>query len=133
MEWFIAVVAIAALGVAAMAAAGGVGEMDREPVYDTFAPLLPEGPLQADDVRQVRFGVSLRGYAMAQVDDLLERLADEIAQRDARIAELAPPPVAPLAPGAAEPGAAEPGAAGLDQEPADGAAAPRYAGSSELA
>ena len=37
----------------------------------------------------MRFGVTLRGYAMGQVDDLLDRLALEIAERDALIAELA--------------------------------------------
>lgn len=88
MEWFIAVVAIAALGVAAMAAAGGVGEMSREPVYDVYAQQLPEHPLGAEDIRGARFGLALRGYAMAQVDDLLDRLATEVAERDARIAEL---------------------------------------------
>ena len=89
MEWFVAVVAIVALGVAAMAAAGGVGEMSPEPVYDVYRQQLPEGrPLQADEIRAARFGVTLRGYAMDQVDDLLERLAREVAERDARIAEL---------------------------------------------
>lgn len=88
MEWFIAVVAIAALGVAAMVAAGGVGEMSSEPVYDTYRQQLPPGPLHADDIRRARFGLALRGYAMDQVDDLLERLAREVADRDARIAEL---------------------------------------------
>ena len=88
MEWFIAVVAIAALGVAAMVAAGGVGEMSSEPVYDTYRQQLPPGPLGAEDIRRARFGLALRGYAMNQVDDLLERLAREVADRDARIAEL---------------------------------------------
>lgn len=90
-----AVVAVAALGVAAMAAAGGVGEMSSEPVYDVYRQSLPEGPLRAEDIREARFGVALRGYAMDQVDDLLERLAREVAERDARIAELTggvPPP-----------------------------------------
>jgi DivIVA domain-containing protein len=91
MEWFIAVVAVAALGVAAMAAAGGVGEMSSEPVYDTYRQQLPPGPLGAEDIRRARFGLALRGYAMAQVDDLLERLAREVAERDARIAELTRP------------------------------------------
>ena len=88
MEWFIAVVAIAALGVAAMAAAGGVGEMSQEPVYDVYRQQLPEGPLGAHDIRGARFGLALRGYAMAQVDEMLDRLAAEVAARDARIAEL---------------------------------------------
>jgi DivIVA domain-containing protein len=90
MEWLIAVVAVAALGVAAMAAAGGMGQMSRDPVYDTYRQDLPTGgALTAEELRNVRFGVALRGYAMAQVDDLLDRLALEIAERDALIAELA--------------------------------------------
>jgi DivIVA domain-containing protein len=88
MEWFIAVIAVAALGVAAMAAAGGMGQMSREPVYDTYRQDLPDRPLGAEDIRRLRFGIALRGYAMSQVDDVLDRLAAEIAARDARIAEL---------------------------------------------
>ena len=100
MEWFIAVIAVAALGVAAMAAAGGMGEMNREPVYDTYRQDLPDRLLTAEDVRRLRFGIALRGYAMGQVDDVLERLATEVAERDARIAELtaaAAPKSAPTA------------------------------------
>jgi len=90
MEWFIAVVAVAALGVAAMAAAGGMGQMSKEPIYDTYRQDLPTGgALTAEELKNIRFGVTLRGYAMAQVDDLLDRLALEIAERDALIAELA--------------------------------------------
>jgi DivIVA domain-containing protein len=88
MEWFIAVIAVAALGVAAMAAAGGMGQMSREPVYDTYRQDLPDRPLGSEDIRELRFGIALRGYAMGQVDDVLDRLAAEIAVRDARIAEL---------------------------------------------
>lgn len=104
MEWFIAVVAIAALGVAAVAAAGGVGEMSGEPVHDVYRQSLPEGPLTADDVRAARFGLSLRGYAMDQVDDLLERLAAEIADRDATIAALGGRAVTAGEPGPVGPG-----------------------------
>jgi len=88
MEWFIAVVAVAALGVAAMAAAGGMGAMSKNPVHDTYRQDLPETPLTAADIGGLKFGIALRGYAMGQVDDVLERLAGEIAERDARIAEL---------------------------------------------
>jgi DivIVA domain-containing protein len=104
MEWFIAVVAIAALGVAAMAAAGGVGEMSPEPVYDVYRQQLPEAPLDAEAIRGVRFGLALRGYAMDQVDDLLDRLAAEIADRDARIAELGGSTALPLPDGDLGPG-----------------------------
>ncbi len=88
VEWFIAVIAVAALGVAAMAAAGGMGQMSAEPVHDTYRQDLPDSPLTAEDIRTLRFGITLRGYAMAQVDDVLERLGREIAERDAEIAAL---------------------------------------------
>lgn len=89
MEWFIAVVIVAALGVAAVAAAGGLGGMAKEPVRDVYRQDLPDDrPLAAADVQALRFGTALRGYAMGQVDDVLDRLAREITERDALIAEL---------------------------------------------
>ncbi len=122
MEWFIAVIAVAALGVAAMAAAGGMGQMSKEPVYDTYRQDLPTTPLIEHDIRRLRFGIAFRGYAMGQVDDVLDRLAREIAERDARIAELTAtprdddaidradfaPPDAPTAPALLEPEALDP-------------------------
>jgi len=89
MEWFIAVVAVAILCVAAMAAAGGFGQMAREPVQDTFRQDLPvDRPLSASNVQSLRFGVTLRGYSMSQVDEVVDRLAREIAERDAALVEL---------------------------------------------
>lgn len=88
MEWFIAAVAVVALGVAAVVAAGGGGSMAREPVRDTYAMTVSEDPLDSTAVRGLRFGVSLRGYAMDQVDAVLDRLAAELDARDADIAEL---------------------------------------------
>jgi DivIVA domain-containing protein len=89
VEWFIAVVAVAALGVAAIVAAGGLGSMAAEPTRDVFRQDLPtDRDLDAQDLRRLRFGVTLRGYAMGQVDDVLDRLSDEIADRDRRIADL---------------------------------------------
>jgi DivIVA domain-containing protein len=102
MEWFIAVFAIVLLGVAAMAAAGGMGEMSREPVRDVYRQKLPDRPLTAADLQALKFGVTLRGYAMGQVDDLLDRLAAEIAERDARIAELGGGQIRPGAPAASQ-------------------------------
>ncbi len=88
MEWFIAALAVVALGVAAVVAAGGGGSMAKDPVRDTYAMAVPDGPLDGPGVRGLRFGVALRGYAMGQVDDVLDRLAAELDARDARIAEL---------------------------------------------
>src|SRR6478736_2054981 len=107
MEWFIAVLAVAALGVAAMAAAGGMGQMARDPVQDTYRQDLHDGPLTGEDIKALRFGIALRGYAMGQVDDVLDRLAREIAVRDELIAELTGEPAPGSAPPPAIRGAAE--------------------------
>ncbi|OLT29661.1 hypothetical protein BJF82_16060 [Kytococcus sp. CUA-901] len=40
------------------------------------------------EVRSLRFDQALRGYRMGQVDGTLERLALELAERDAEIARL---------------------------------------------
>jgi DivIVA domain-containing protein len=88
MEWFIAAVAVVALGVAAVVAAGGGGSMADDPVRDTYAMTLPEERLDGATVRGLRFGVALRGYAMDQVDAVLDRVAVELETRDARIVEL---------------------------------------------
>ncbi len=66
------------------------------PVYDdTLAPpvanlppvLLPGAPVPAD-VDRLRFSLGLRGYRMDQVDEVLDRLRDELAAKNLRIAEL---------------------------------------------
>jgi DivIVA domain-containing protein len=44
--------------------------------------------LTGADLEQLKFGVTIRGYAMDQVDDVLARLGHEIAERDALIREL---------------------------------------------
>jgi DivIVA domain-containing protein len=88
MEWAIAVSVIVVLGAAAAIAAGGLGEMSREPVRDSYRQDLPEHALTPEDVQALRFGVQFRGYAMDQVDDVLARLSHEIADRDALIADL---------------------------------------------
>ncbi len=49
--------------------------------------LLPHSPVPTD-VDRVRFSLGLRGYRMDQVDEVLDRLRDEIAAKDARIAAL---------------------------------------------
>ncbi|WP_104166020.1 DivIVA domain-containing protein [Arthrobacter sp. SX1312] len=58
-----------------------------EPVASLPPVLLPEHP-SAPDVDAVRFGLGLRGYRMDQVDEVLDRLAAALAERDAVIGEL---------------------------------------------
>ena len=55
---------------------------------------LPLGaPVTPDDLAAVRFGMALRGYRMAEVDWVLDRLADELdragVERDGLLARLA--------------------------------------------
>ena len=58
---------------------------------------LPPGPVTSNDVRTLRFQQVLRGYKMTEVDWVLERLAAEVDELHARIAELEGGP-APLEP-----------------------------------
>ena len=49
---------------------------------------LPAGPLSAVDLQRVRFGMALRGYRMSEVDEVLDRLGQQLHGRDAEIARL---------------------------------------------
>lgn len=73
-----------------LAVAGGGSEAvlpDAEP--DRLSDALPENrPVVRADIDELRLPVAPRGYRMSDVDDVLERLAAELAERDARIAEL---------------------------------------------
>ncbi len=80
----VAVIVVFAVAAVAVGRGGGLGP----PETDLVLPSLPEGPVSADDVDQVQFAVGFRGYRMDQVDDVLNRLAHEIADRDSRITEL---------------------------------------------
>jgi DivIVA domain-containing protein len=81
------VVALVVVFVVAAVAVGRGGGLD--PVEsDLVRPSLPAGPVTADDVESVHFAVGFRGYRIDQVDDVLDRLGDELTDRDARIAEL---------------------------------------------
>ncbi|MDP9101879.1 MAG: DivIVA domain-containing protein, partial [Actinomycetota bacterium] len=85
---------------AAVATSGGEVLADAPP--DAADLDLPEGPVQPEDLALVRFSMATRGYRMDEVDRVLARAADELASRDALIAELTgsaapaevpPPPV----------------------------------------
>lgn len=86
---YVLFVVVAILVVFAMAAAlaGRVGGLPQTAV-DRPGPRLPERPLCGDDLLDVQFAVGFRGYRMDQVDAVLDRVADELRQRDEEIAEL---------------------------------------------
>ncbi|MEU2722374.1 DivIVA domain-containing protein [Streptomyces smyrnaeus] len=67
---------------------GATGGLTDAPPDLLDEPLPPERPVSHADVAGLRLAVGVRGYRMEQVDDVLDRLGAEIAERDARIAEL---------------------------------------------
>ena len=88
MFWFQLVVVLLLLAAVGWLAVGGGGHMS-EPVPDRADLALPDDRLvAAPDLDRVRFSVGLRGYRMEEVDDVLDRLAREVALRDLRIADL---------------------------------------------
>ncbi|RKN47296.1 DivIVA domain-containing protein [Streptomyces hoynatensis] len=64
---------------------GGLADAQPDRLSD---PLPRERPVAPADVVRVRLPLAPRGYRMAEVDDVLDRLAAELAERDARIADL---------------------------------------------
>jgi hypothetical protein len=65
------------------------GEQIAPPVRDEAPWDLPSSRrLDAADVAAVRLPVALRGYRFAETDVLLDRLGEELRQRDAEIARL---------------------------------------------
>ncbi|AIS00358.1 hypothetical protein SGLAU_22030 [Streptomyces glaucescens] len=85
------VVALAVVVAAVTLAVVGGGEQAPLPeaapdrLYD---PLPPDRPVTRADIDALRFPLAARGYRMSDVDDALNRLAAELAERDARIADL---------------------------------------------
>ncbi|MCI3932881.1 DivIVA domain-containing protein [Streptomyces sp. AN091965] len=81
------VVVVAAVTLAVLGGSEGGALPDVPP--ERFAdPLPPDRPLRRADVEAVRFPMTVRGYRMVDVDEALDRLGAELAERDARIAEL---------------------------------------------
>ncbi len=77
MQWVLWMIAVAVLGLAAVAASGRLGELPGT-VTNTPRPHLPPGVMTGDDLRGIRFAVAPRGYSMDQVDELLDRLSRQL-------------------------------------------------------
>ena len=76
--YLLVVVAVAAAVFGLAAAVFGRGE-ELAPLAPGATPTrLPVGTVEGDDVRGLRFQQAVRGYRMAEVDWVLERLADEL-------------------------------------------------------
>lgn len=92
MVMFLFLVVALAVVVAAVTLAV-VGGGDDGPLPDAAPERLvdslpPDRPVSRADVDGLRFPLAARGYRMADVDDALGRLGAELAERDARIADL---------------------------------------------
>jgi DivIVA domain-containing protein len=96
--YLLVVVAVAAAVFGIASAVFGRGE-ELAPLPPGATPTrLPVGDVGGDDVRALRFQQAVRGYRMAEVDWVLDRLAAELdrigAERDdlrARLAEVDAP------------------------------------------
>ena len=98
---------------AVAAVTAGFGDLMKPAFQDARPVGLPDGPVRPADLDALRFNVVLRGYKMAEVDAVLHRMARELAERDAVLAELrgdhtyqrglAVPPYEPPAPYVAPP------------------------------
>ncbi|MFI6930459.1 DivIVA domain-containing protein [Streptomyces sp. NPDC050287] len=86
------VIALAVVVAAVTLAVVGGGEGDGplpEAAPERLRDFLPpDRPVGRADIESLRFPLAARGYRMADVDDALGRVAAELAERDARIADL---------------------------------------------
>ena len=82
-----AITAVVVLVVVAYLATGRGGGLAPLP-DETTRLALPERPLTPSDLRDIRLGKAVSGYRVDQVDLLVDRMAGDLAARDARISEL---------------------------------------------
>ncbi|MEU0722312.1 DivIVA domain-containing protein [Streptomyces lavendulocolor] len=90
MFWFLAVAMVVVVAAVTLAVIGG-GEnevLPEAPPEHTVDQLPLTRPVGRADIDALRLPLAPRGYRMAEVDDVLGRLGAELAERDARIAEL---------------------------------------------
>lgn len=96
--WFLLISLVVVVAAVALAVLGsGDGRSPDQPALGGLADAPPDqldDPLpvhrQVDraDVDMLRLPMAARGYRMREVDEVLDRLGAELAERDARIAEL---------------------------------------------
>ena len=82
-------VVLAVIGGIAVVATGRWGGLpDVEPERSPRGELAADGEVDRHAVDGLRFSLALRGYRMDEVDDVLDRLVDELDRRGDRISEL---------------------------------------------
>jgi DivIVA domain-containing protein len=85
---FLIALLVVVIGLVVFAVLGHFGAHLEEPTGTSPFESLPRGELSADDIDDVRFDQTLRGYRMGQVDEVLDRLRAELQARDEEIAML---------------------------------------------
>jgi len=89
LGWVLTALVVAGIGFAVVAViTGRTDPMAAMPPDAAPLTLPPDRPVSPEDLEALRFDLAFRGYRMSQVDTALQRLSTELAQRDARIAEL---------------------------------------------
>jgi DivIVA domain-containing protein len=89
MNWILWLVVITVIVVAVVVLALGRGDGLTQVEPDDLVVHLPQGrPMVASDIDSLRLPIAVRGYQMAAVDEVLDRLAAELALRDAEIRQL---------------------------------------------
>ncbi len=90
MFWFLLLTMAVVVAAVTLAVVGGGGsavlqDVEGERLTD---PLPADRPVGRADIEALRLPMAVRGYRMTDVDEALGRLGAELAERDARIAEL---------------------------------------------
>ena len=79
MVTFLALLAVVLVLFSAAVVATREGSVMADAPQDLPDLDLPDRPLRPEDVAGLRFSMAPRGYRMSEVDAVLERLADELA------------------------------------------------------
>lgn len=100
VSFFLVFLAVALLGVTVFfgtgigskfrsrSAVSGVLEEGFDEPVASLPPVLLPADAKPSDVDHIRFALGLRGYRMDQVDQVLDDLRDQLAEKDAEIARL---------------------------------------------
>lgn len=83
----IAGVLVLGLVAAVVVLRSGVPGVPDPVTTESFEPP-PRGGVEPDRLTDLQFDQAVRGYRMSQVDTVLDRLADELRERDAEIERL---------------------------------------------
>lgn len=85
---FLIALLVVVIGLVVFAMLGHFGTHLEDPTGTSPFESLPRGIVTPEDIDQVRFDQTLRGYRMGQVDEVLDRLRAELEARDEEIAML---------------------------------------------